>query len=81
MPCDSPDFEEVQAARVGFYKLVKLICPEDANPDHVRQAIYRLFNSGANFGDLSLAALLFGPCGAGRWVPGPTYEAVPELRA
>ena len=52
--------------------------------DRVRQAIYRLFRSGANFGDLRLAALLFGPCGAGRWVPGPTYEtsdAASDLRA
>ena len=84
VPCDSPVFEEVQAARVGFFKLVKLICPEDANPDHVRQAIYRLFRSGANFGDTRLAALLFEACGAGRWVPGPTYETsdgAPDLRA
>ena len=81
VPCDSPDFEEVQAARVGFYKLVKLICQEH---DNVRAAIYRLFNSGANFGDLRLAALLFEACGAGRWVPGPTYETsdgAPDLRA
>ena len=57
---------------------------EDANPDHVRQAIYRLFRSGANFGDTRLAALLFEACGAGRWVPGPTYETsdgAPDLRA
>ena len=81
MPCDSPDFEAVQAARVGLYLLVKLICQEH---DNVRAAIYRLFNSGANFGDLRLAALLFEACGAGRWVPGPTYEtsdAAPDLRA
>ena len=81
VPCDSPDFEAVQAARVGFYLLVKLICQEH---DRVRAAIYRLFNSGANFGDLRLAALLFEACGAGRWVPGPTYEtsdAAPDLRA
>ena len=81
MPCDSPDFEEVQDARVDPYLLVKLICQEH---DRVREAIYRLFRSGASFGDLSLAALLFGPCGAGRWVPGPTYEtsdAASDLRA
>ena len=81
VPCDSPDFEEVQDARVGLYLLVKLICQEH---DLVRAAIYQLFRSGANFGDLRLAALLFGPCGAGRWVPGPTYEtsdAASDFRA
>ena len=74
----------MQAARVGLYLLVKLVCPEHANPDHVRQAIYRLFLSGANFGDTRLADLLFEACGAGRWVPGPTYEtsdAASDLRA
>ena len=71
VPCDSADFEEVQDARVDPYLLVKLICQEH---DLVRAAIYRLFLSGANFGDLRLAALLFEACGAGRWVPGPTYE-------
>ena len=82
VPPDSEYFATLLLFRVGPYKLVKLFCPEHENPDVVREAIFHLYNSGVPMGDTSLADLLLDlRCGPGNWVPGPTFEAVPELRA
>ena len=79
---DSEYFATLLHYRVEPYKLVKLVCPEHENPDVVREAIFHLYNSGVRMGDTRLADLLLDlPCGPGNWVPGPTFEAVPELRA
>ena len=81
-PPDSVDFATLLLFRVGPFKLVKLLCPEHENPEVVREAIYNLYHSGVRMGDTRLADLLLTlPCGPGNWVPGPTFEAVPELRA
>ena len=77
---DSEYFATLLLFLVGPYKLVNLV-PEHGNPDVVREAIFHLYNSGVRMGDTRLADLLLDlPCGRGNWVPGPTFEAVPELR-
>ena len=82
VPPDSEYFATLLLFRVGPYKLVKLVCTEHENPDVVREAIFHLYNSGVPMGDTRLADLLLDrPCGPGNWVPGPTFEAEPELRA
>lgn len=77
---DSEYFATLLLFLVGPYKLVNLV-PEHGNPDVVREAIFHLYNSGVRMGDTSLADLLLNlPSGPGNWVPGPTFEVVPDLR-
>lgn len=68
--------EDNQLTKQNFF-----LVPEHGNPDVVREAIFHLYNSGVRMGDTRLADLLLNlPSGPGNWVPGPTFEAEPELR-